>query len=418
MPSSSDSDSDGLPDAWELANFTNLAQTAAGDPDGDGLNNSAELLRSANPKLPDTDADGLNDLVETGSGTYAGPAAPGTNPTDSDTDNDGHGDGAEAAGTALGFETNPLIKNFAVMAVPGNFNEWKQDGSATPTNRMTRAGDSLALQFRHVLDYHFTAANANVLYKFAGGSWDNNWGGPDGIAVADGTDISASIPATGVYRLTFDQITLAYSFERPVFANAAAFLAAYGLATNAGGDADSDGLSNTAEFAGNTDPKNADTDGDGMPDNLDPGPLGIDSAYLLWALEKNLPVTQQARNADADGDGRSDLAEFVFGGDPLGGSDPAAAITTTRSGGQLVLTFFVRSSSIEASYHVEESPTLAAGWIKASAVIEDSADLAVAPTGYERVTATLVPPERIIFAASRGRNCNDPRQGRTMALFL
>ena len=134
MPTSSDTDGDGLPDAWEIANFGDLAQLPGGDPDGDHLDNAGEFARSTNPKIPDTDGDGLSDKVEDNSGTYAGSAAPGTSPVDNDTDNDGFQDGPEAAGTALGFESNPLRKNFAVMAVPGNFNCWMQTGAATPSN--------------------------------------------------------------------------------------------------------------------------------------------------------------------------------------------------------------------------------------------------------------------------------------------
>jgi uncharacterized repeat protein (TIGR02543 family) len=46
-----DSDGDGLPDSWELANFGNLSQTAAGDPDGDGVSNLNEYLRGTNPNF-------------------------------------------------------------------------------------------------------------------------------------------------------------------------------------------------------------------------------------------------------------------------------------------------------------------------------------------------------------------------------
>ncbi len=42
-----DSDSDGLPDDWETFNFGNLAQTAAGDADGDGVNNLSEYNADA-----------------------------------------------------------------------------------------------------------------------------------------------------------------------------------------------------------------------------------------------------------------------------------------------------------------------------------------------------------------------------------
>ncbi len=44
-----DTDADGMPDAWEFANFGTLAQTALGDFDGDGFNNLAEYQAGTNP---------------------------------------------------------------------------------------------------------------------------------------------------------------------------------------------------------------------------------------------------------------------------------------------------------------------------------------------------------------------------------
>ena len=44
-----DTDADGLPDAWEIANFGNLTQTAVGDADGDGFSNLAEYQGGSNP---------------------------------------------------------------------------------------------------------------------------------------------------------------------------------------------------------------------------------------------------------------------------------------------------------------------------------------------------------------------------------
>lgn len=47
--SSTDSDTDGLPDDWEHFYFTNLTQAATGDFDADGASNQAEYLAGTNP---------------------------------------------------------------------------------------------------------------------------------------------------------------------------------------------------------------------------------------------------------------------------------------------------------------------------------------------------------------------------------
>ena len=74
-----DTDSDGLDDAWEMANFGNLSQGPSDDPDGDGLTNLEEYQRGTNPINPDTDGDGINDGVEVAAGTD--PLNPASKPT-------------------------------------------------------------------------------------------------------------------------------------------------------------------------------------------------------------------------------------------------------------------------------------------------------------------------------------------------
>ena len=64
-----DTDADGLPDAWEQIYFSSLAQTASGDPDGDSYTNLQEYGANTNPNNAasnpsDTDADGLLDAWE------------------------------------------------------------------------------------------------------------------------------------------------------------------------------------------------------------------------------------------------------------------------------------------------------------------------------------------------------------------
>jgi hypothetical protein len=63
-----DSDHDGLPDWWEWKYFGNLSQSAAGDYDGDRMNNYLEYVWGYNPGQVDTfadsDGDGLPDVLD------------------------------------------------------------------------------------------------------------------------------------------------------------------------------------------------------------------------------------------------------------------------------------------------------------------------------------------------------------------
>lgn len=64
-----DTDGDGLPDAWEIANGTDPnVPDATEDPDGDNLTNLQEYENYGNPLLADTDSDGANDDVELAGG--------------------------------------------------------------------------------------------------------------------------------------------------------------------------------------------------------------------------------------------------------------------------------------------------------------------------------------------------------------
>ena len=75
-----DLDGDGLEDAWELANFENLDQTAEGDADEDGLANGMEQTRGTDPNNKDSDGDGLEDGPEVAEHL--------TDPSRADTDGD------------------------------------------------------------------------------------------------------------------------------------------------------------------------------------------------------------------------------------------------------------------------------------------------------------------------------------------
>ena len=104
-----DTDGDTTADWWELTHKLkpNLASDAALDIDGDGLTNAQEYVRRSNPRLADTDGDGLNDSVETGTGVWVSATNTGSSAFIADSDGDGLSDGAEVAGLPLA--TNPNL---------------------------------------------------------------------------------------------------------------------------------------------------------------------------------------------------------------------------------------------------------------------------------------------------------------------
>lgn len=104
-PLSSDSDSDGLPDKWEIdygldPNSSENNNGANGDPDNDLLSNIDELRFATDPTNPDSDYDLIYDGLEVH--VYF------TIPSNPDTDLDTLIDGEEIVSGADGFVTNPL----------------------------------------------------------------------------------------------------------------------------------------------------------------------------------------------------------------------------------------------------------------------------------------------------------------------
>ncbi|MFT5412587.1 MAG: hypothetical protein ACI9NC_005336, partial [Verrucomicrobiales bacterium] len=92
-----DTDGDGLFDLVEMALAGNLDDLTAGDDDGDGLSSPDEYnIHATDPLVPDIDGDGLNDGAE---------IAAGTDPFDADSDDDGLSDSAEVNGPPI---TDPL----------------------------------------------------------------------------------------------------------------------------------------------------------------------------------------------------------------------------------------------------------------------------------------------------------------------
>ena len=130
-----DTDADGLPDAWEQAYFSSLAQTGAGDFDGDGFTNLQEYNAGTHPANAaitpnDTDGDGLPDaweqqyfgsLAQTASGDFDGDSysnlieyQAGTSPT-----------------SASSFPVAPLVNYIPIEDGNTNTSEYGYAGSSS-----------------------------------------------------------------------------------------------------------------------------------------------------------------------------------------------------------------------------------------------------------------------------------------------
>lgn len=79
-----DSDSDGLPDSWEIAHFGNLNRDGTGDADSDGLTDLDEYTAGIDPNLADSDGDTMPDGWEVSNSLN-----PAANDSTGDPDSDG-----------------------------------------------------------------------------------------------------------------------------------------------------------------------------------------------------------------------------------------------------------------------------------------------------------------------------------------
>jgi len=115
-PLLADTDSDTIPDAYEVENSLDPNTRDGGaDADGDGSTNLEEFTNGTFPNVKDSDMDGLEDGVESNSGTFVDGDDTGTDPLNPDTDGDLLLDGVESNDGSFNDATetgsNPLEAN-------------------------------------------------------------------------------------------------------------------------------------------------------------------------------------------------------------------------------------------------------------------------------------------------------------------
>ena len=203
-----DTDGDGIPDGWEIANMLDPLDKndATKDYDRDGLNNIDEYIIGGDPYRKDKDEDGLEDKYE---------PMHNTDPSDPDTDNDYLLDGLE-----LNYGLDPLCNDTDGDGMPDG---WEVMHGLNATDPVDASLDLDEDGLTNLEEYHYGTNPAN----------------PD-------TD--------GDYMPDYWEVMYGLSATDPDDADI---------------DPDEDGLINLEEYRYGTDPMDPDTDGDGYSDGYE-----------------------------------------------------------------------------------------------------------------------------------------------------
>ncbi|MDO6524085.1 hypothetical protein Q4519_00180 [Motilimonas sp. 1_MG-2023] len=330
-----DQDKDGLPAEWENQHGLNDQDPmdAFIDVDNDRLTNLEEFVLGTNPRDQDTDRDGVFDgddmspldprygfdrdkdglpdnwEMQYGLDIYRNDAFEssdmdpltnleefklGTNPINSDTDGDGVPDG---------FDFDSLDARY------GHDNDG--DGIPYEWERLYSFLDDTHPDDAH---HDFDNDGLTALQEFLAGT-NPQISDSDNDGELDGVDIA---PTNAQYRFDQDKDGLPDEWEMQ-----------FGMQVNdpldANNDLDNDGLNNLEEYLMGTDPREQDSDSDGVFDNEDFAPAhprfrydhDFDGIPEQWEIQYGLSdADPQDALADNDGDNLTNFAEFKAGTDP------------------------------------------------------------------------------------------------------
>ncbi len=314
-PLDPDTDDDGLGDGWEIDNgFDPTTGDSDSDPDSDGLTNIEEYNAGTDPNDPDTDGDGMPDGWEVDNGLD-----PLTDDSALDPDNDGLTNLDEyTAGT------DPNNSDSDSDSMP---DRWEIDNGFDPLDPSDASGDA-------------DTDGLTNLGEFYSGS-DPLDPDTDGDGLPDGWEVENSLLPTSTNGMhgalgdpDADSLFNIHEYSltsttlwQTVYSSVTGAPASFWFATNGvpgatdpkDSDSDNDGLSDYYEITIDaaitnlyiTNPNDADTDGDGLPDKweLDQSPPGD-------------PTTPALPGDDSDGDGLTNQEEEDLGTQPYNALDP------------------------------------------------------------------------------------------------